>query len=145
MRVLVKLDKHLIGSKIKYINQCIIIVKGRGKGRKRRDEDDEDDDVMGGPGKKRKKKGQGVDKKLQKKMRKLIAIVKQYKDQDERVLSEPFYKLPSRKELPDYYDQIRKPMDIFKIENKIEDGKVNRIIARTKIGYRTVHFDVFCL
>ena len=145
MRVLVRLDKYLIGSKIKYINQCIIIIKGRGKGRKRRDEDDEDDDVMGGPGKKRKKKGQGVDKKLQKKMRKLIAIVKQYKDQDERVLSEPFYKLPSRKELPDYYDQIRKPMDIFKIENKIEDGKVNRIIARTKIGYRTVHFDVFCL
>ena len=128
------------------LTNIIIIIKGRGKGRKRKDDDDEDDDVMGGPGKKRKKKGQGVDKKLQKKMRKLIAIVKQYKDQDERVLSEPFYKLPSRKELPDYYDQIRKPMDIFKIENKIEDGKVNRIIAvyhaRTKIGYRTVHFDV---
>jgi len=106
--------------------------KGRGKGRKRKDDDDEDDDVMGGPGKKRKKKGQGVDKKLQKKMRKLIAIVKQYKDQDERVLSEPFYKLPSRKELPDYYDQIRKPMDIFKIENKIEDGKYEDLDAIEK-------------
>ena len=66
-----------------------------------------------------------MDKKLQKKMRKLMDIVKQYKDHDERVLSEPFYKLPSKKELPDYYDLIRRPMDIFKIEAKIEDGKVS--------------------
>ena len=43
-----------------------------------------------------------------------------------RVLSEPFMKLPSRRELPDYYDVIKKPLDIKKIMNRIEDGKVNR-------------------
>lgn len=41
-----------------------------------------------------------------------------------RVLSEPFMKLPSRRELPDYYDIIKKPLDIKKIMNRIEDGKV---------------------
>ena len=35
---------------------------------------------------------------------------------DERILSEPFMELPSRKELPDYYDVIRKPVDFKKIE-----------------------------
>lgn len=42
------------------------------------------------------------------------------------MLSEPFMKLPSRRELPDYYDVIKKPLDIKKIINRIEDGKVNK-------------------
>merc|ERR1712203_520119 len=57
------------------------------------------------------------------KMRKLMEIVIRYKDEDGRVLSEPFMKLPTRKELPDYYEVIRRPVDIFKILTKIEDGK----------------------
>ncbi len=40
-------------------------------------------------------------------MKKLMSIVVEYQDADGRVLSEPFYKLPSRKELPDYYEIIR--------------------------------------
>ena len=36
-------------------------------------------------------------------------------------------KLPTRKELPDYYEVIRRPVDIVKIQAKIDDGKVNRI------------------
>lgn len=43
---------------------------------------------------------------------------------DGRLLSEPFMKLPSRRELPDYYDVIKKPLDIKKILARIEDGKV---------------------
>lgn len=43
---------------------------------------------------------------------------------DLRVLSEPFMKLPSRRELPDYYDVIKKPLDIKKIMTRIEEGKV---------------------
>lgn len=43
---------------------------------------------------------------------------------DSRVLSDPFMKLPSRKELPDYYEVIKKPMDIKKIITRIEEGKV---------------------
>ena len=50
---------------------------------------------------KKRKKG---NKRLCKKMKKLIEVVMQYEDSDGRVLSEPFYKLPSRKELPDYYE-----------------------------------------
>jgi hypothetical protein len=43
---------------------------------------------------------------------------------DGRVLSEPFMKLPSRRELPDYYEIIKKPLDIKKILQRIDDGKV---------------------
>ena len=64
------------------------------KKKKRREHEEEE------PVKKRKKKN----KSLCKKMKKLIEVVMQYEDSDGRVLSEPFYKLPSRKELPDYYE-----------------------------------------
>lgn len=36
-------------------------------------------------------------------------------------------KLPSRRELPDYYDIIKKPLDIKKIVNRIEEGKVSYV------------------
>ena len=42
---------------------------------------------------------------------------------DGRILSEPFYQLPSRRELPDYYDVIRKPMDFKKIRKNIKIHK----------------------
>ena len=42
-----------------------------------------------------------------KKMKKLLEVVMQYEDRDGRILSEPFYKLPSRKELPDYYEVLK--------------------------------------
>merc|ERR1712034_84915 len=50
-------------------------------------------------------------------------VVMQYEDSDGRILSEPFYKLPSRKELPDYYEIIRKPVDIAKIQQRIEEDR----------------------
>lgn len=37
-------------------------------------------------------------------------------DSDDRVLSDPFMELPSRKELPDYYEVIRRPVDFKKIQ-----------------------------
>merc|ERR1712026_84022 len=89
--------------------------------KKRRDDDDDDEP--------RKKKKKGMMRKLQKKMRKLMEIVIQYEDQDGRVLSDPFMKLPTRKELPDYYEVIRKPVDISKILTKIEDGKYDDMDA----------------
>ena len=83
-------------------------------------EEEDSEDGAGGfqeetPKKKKKKRGRDEDeddggrkkkknKKLMKKMKKLIDAVMQYEDQDGRILSEPFYKLPSRKELPDYYE-----------------------------------------
>merc|ERR1719471_626528 len=79
--------------------------------------------------KKKKKKG---NKKMIKKMKKLIEVVMQYEDSDGRVLSEPFYKLPSRKELPDYYEIIKRPVDIAKIQQRIDDEKYDDMSALQK-------------
>merc|ERR1712099_103900 len=87
----------------------------------------------------KKKKKKGAARKLQKKMRKLMEIVIQYEDQDGRVLSDPFMKLPTRKELPDYYEVIRKPVDITKILTKIEDGKYDDMDMMAR------DFDLLCL
>merc|ERR1712168_609117 len=89
--------------------------KKKSSKKKTRDDDDGDNE----PRKKKKK----CSKRMMKKMRKLLEVVMQYEDSDGRVLSEPFYKLPSRKELPDYYEIIRKPVDIAKIQQRIEDDK----------------------
>jgi len=75
---------------------------------------------------KKKKRG---NKSLCKKMKKLIEVVMQYEDSDGRVLSEPFWKLPSKKELPDYYEIIRKPVDIAKIQQRIDDDKYEDMAA----------------
>merc|ERR1711976_417728 len=86
-----------------------------------------------------KKKKKGMMRKLQKNMRKLMEIVIQYEDQDGRVLSDPFMKLPTRKELPDYYEVIRKPVDITKILTKIEDGKYDDMDMMAR------DYDLLCL
>merc|ERR1712055_83612 len=86
----------------------------KNKKKKKRREHEEEEPV------KKRKKG---NKRLCKKMKKLIEVVMQYEDSDGRVLSEPFYKLPSRKELPDYYEIIKKPVDIAKIQQRIDDEK----------------------
>jgi hypothetical protein len=36
-------------------------------------------------------------------------------------------KLPSRRELPDYYEIIKKPLDIKKILQRIDEGKVRKL------------------
>ena len=110
---------------------------GGGKKKGRRGDDDDDDDVALASGRKRKRTkggsgsgggGGGANnsyKKLQKRMRKLMEIVIKYQDQDGRVLSEPFMKLPSKKELPDYYEVIKRPVDISKILGKIDGERVS--------------------
>lgn len=56
-------------------------------------------------------------------MRNLMNIVVKYTDSDSRVLSEPFMKLPSRHKYPDYYELIKKPIDIKRILAKVEECK----------------------
>ena len=92
------------------------VPKKRGRGKKKREDDDDDEP--------RRKKKKGAMRRLQKKMRTLLEIVIKYEDQDDRILSEPFMKLPTKKELPDYYEVIRKPVDIKKILTKIDEEKV---------------------
>merc|ERR1712113_387690 len=95
----------------------------RKKKKKRSREEQEEE-----PRKKKKK----ADRKFMKKMKKLLEVVMQYEDRDGRILSEPFYKLPSRKELPDYYEIIRRPVDISKIQQRIDDDKYDDMDALEK-------------
>ncbi|XP_069945024.1 ATP-dependent helicase brm isoform X8 [Cherax quadricarinatus] len=92
--------------------------------RKRQDEMENDDDP------KPKKRGRPArekpgpkNKRLIRQLKRLMDIVIKYEDSDGRVLSEPFMKLPSRRELPDYYGIIKRPMDICKILSKIDEGR----------------------
>ncbi|KAL6110140.1 smarca4 [Pungitius sinensis] len=86
---------------------------GRGRG-------DED-------GKRQRKRGRPPAEKVSpnpltvtKKMRKIVDAVIKYKDSTSgRQLSEVFIQLPSRKELPEYYELIRKPVDFRKIKERI--------------------------
>lgn len=63
--------------------------------------------------------------KIKKQMRKLMNVVIKYADRDGRILSGPFMKLPSKQELPDYYNIIKKPIDIKKIQQRLEESKYN--------------------
>ncbi|BFZ16660.1 hypothetical protein BsWGS_19698 [Bradybaena similaris] len=56
---------------------------------------------------------------LTKMMRKLYNIVINYKDNDGRVLSTMFMRLPSRKAAPEYYEIIPNPLDFKKINTRI--------------------------
>ncbi|XP_060109485.1 transcription activator BRG1 isoform X1 [Heteronotia binoei] len=89
-----------------------------------RSRDKEDDS------KKQKKRGRPPAEKLSpnppnltKKMKKIVDAVIKYKDSSGRQLSEVFIQLPSRKELPEYYELIRKPVDFKKIKERIRNHK----------------------
>ncbi|XP_076275469.1 ATP-dependent helicase brm-like isoform X2 [Rhynchophorus ferrugineus] len=103
----------------------------RRKGRKRRRRGD-DSDSDAGPSisikRKTKTRSSIEDNKLKRQMKKLMSIVTKYTDSDGRLLSEPFMKLPPRKDYPDYYEIIKKPLDIFKILNRIDDGKYTDMV-----------------
>lgn len=58
--------------------------------------------------------------RITKMMKKLYDLVIDYKDSDGRVLSSMFMQLPSRKELPEYYEIITRPLDFKKIYNRIK-------------------------
>ncbi|KAJ8942776.1 hypothetical protein NQ318_002936 [Aromia moschata] len=92
------------------------------RGRKKRKRDDSEDEV-GSNGRKRRPPQNQAEAKLKKKMKKLMNVIINYTDRDGRQLSDQFIKLPPRKEYPDYYTIIKKPIDISKIMAYIEDGK----------------------
>ncbi|XP_032517257.1 ATP-dependent helicase brm [Danaus plexippus] len=102
-----------------------VLDKKRRRGRKRRrNQDDSDEDEV--PCTSRRKSKTELNQ-LKKRLKNIMKKVIDYSDENGRVLSEPFMKLPSRRELPDYYDVIKKPLDIKKIMNRIEDGKYTDI------------------
>ncbi|KAK7868745.1 hypothetical protein R5R35_002543 [Gryllus longicercus] len=105
--------------------------KSRKKLRKRKKKDDLEASTSGESSHHKKRRGRPpgdkfdipVDSKLKKYMKKLISTVVKYVDRDGRMISEVFMKLPSRKELPHYYEVIKRPIDIKKILLKLEDNK----------------------
>ncbi|CAH0722343.1 unnamed protein product, partial [Brenthis ino] len=101
-----------------------VLDKKRKRGRKRRRQEDSDEDEIPSSS---KKKSKTEINQLKKRLKNIMKKVIDYTDDNGRVLSEPFMKLPSRRELPDYYDVIKKPLDIKKIMNRIEDGKYTDI------------------
>ncbi|XP_043588909.1 ATP-dependent helicase brm isoform X2 [Bombus pyrosoma] len=99
-------------------------------------EEEEEDDKKKKNTRKRKKKGEednepmlkkrkrtSIDPKIKRTLKKLLMAVINYADSTGRILSEPFMKLPSKRELPDYYEIIKKPLTINKLLQKIEEGK----------------------
>ncbi|CAF4816182.1 unnamed protein product, partial [Rotaria magnacalcarata] len=40
-----------------------------------------------------------------------------------RVLSKPFMRLPTQKELPEYYETIKNPVDFNKIKKKLGENR----------------------
>ncbi|XP_074643538.1 SWI/SNF-related matrix-associated actin-dependent regulator of chromatin subfamily A member 2-like [Tubulanus polymorphus] len=101
------------------------------KPRKRKRDDDADDTPKE---KTKKRRGRPPNEKLSanppkltKMMMKLYGIVVTYKDSDMRVLSEAFFQLPSRKDLPDYYEIIKKPVDFKKIHTRIKEHRYRSI------------------
>ncbi|XP_074424837.1 putative global transcription activator SNF2L2 isoform X10 [Larus michahellis] len=65
--------------------------------------------------------------KLTKQMNAIIDTVINYRDSSGRQLSEVFIQLPSRKELPEYYELIRKPVDFKKIKERIRNHKYRNL------------------
>ncbi|KAI3382781.1 hypothetical protein SNEBB_000984 [Seison nebaliae] len=53
----------------------------------------------------------------------IIKFMKKYHANDEHRPADAFYKLPSKHELPDYYQIIQQPIDIFRIEKRIQSGR----------------------
>ncbi|KAL4709787.1 hypothetical protein ACJJTC_001241 [Scirpophaga incertulas] len=102
-----------------------VLDKKRKKGRKRRrNQEDSDEEELACSSKKKTKMELN---QMKKRFKSIMKKVIDYTDEGGRVLSEPFMKLPSRRELPDYYDVIKKPLDIKKIMSRIEDGKYTDI------------------
>ncbi|XP_016428107.1 probable global transcription activator SNF2L2 isoform X2 [Sinocyclocheilus rhinocerous] len=65
--------------------------------------------------------------KLTKQMNAIIDTVINYRDASVRQLSEVFVQLPSRKELPEYYELIRKPVDFKKIKERVRNHKYRSV------------------
>ena len=122
-----------------------------GSRRKRQRGDGDNGEEEDEPSKKKRKGGAGrslnfekvggVDASVKRKIKKILDIVMEYTDADGRILSQPFMKLPTRKELPDYYEVIKKPMDIHKILQRLKTDKY--LVRKYKIMCWFVYIIIF--
>ncbi|TDH13114.1 hypothetical protein EPR50_G00054550 [Perca flavescens] len=102
--------------------------------RKRRQDKDSSSREDGGSKAKKKRGRPPAEKhspnppKLTKQMNTIIDTVINYRDGSGRQLSEVFVQLPSRKELPEYYELIRKPVDFKKIKDRVRNHKYRSVV-----------------
>jgi SWI/SNF-related matrix-associated actin-dependent regulator of chromatin subfamily A protein 2/4 len=97
------------------------VTKKNRKKRKRKD-------ISGSIGiERKKKKGGGMSSKLTRMMIKLWEKMVEYQDREGRRISDIFMVLPTRKELPEYYQIIKKPIDLKKIKDKIIKHKYDSL------------------
>ncbi|TKR64987.1 hypothetical protein L596_025452 [Steinernema carpocapsae] len=91
-------------------------------------DDTGNEDEMAPPPKKRKKI---ANPEAVERFTALIDTLVAYKTSSGRELALPFVQLPSKKELPNYYDVIEKPMDLNKVKRKIKAEKYREIAGIT--------------
>ena len=63
---------------------------------------------------------------------KVVESLMAYEDSDGIKLAQPFWKLPSKKKLPEYYKVIQSPMDIARIQDKVEQAEYTTLAAFEK-------------
>ncbi|KAG8429604.1 hypothetical protein GDO86_019702, partial [Hymenochirus boettgeri] len=51
----------------------------------------------------------------------LYETVRSYRNNRGQLIAEPFFQLPSKKKYPDYYQQIKNPISLQQIRNKLKN------------------------
>ncbi|KAI4816217.1 probable global transcription activator SNF2L2 isoform X1 [Pseudochaenichthys georgianus] len=69
----------------------------------------------------------------------LVDIVINYKDGLGRQISKGFVQLPSKKEVPEYYELIRKPVDFRRIRERVRNHKYRSVVDLEKDVFLLCH------
>ncbi|XP_048462115.1 protein polybromo-1 isoform X4 [Rhincodon typus] len=57
----------------------------------------------------------------------LFEVVRSYRNSQGQLLAEPFFRLPSKKDYPDYYQQIKNPMSLQQIRQKLKSNEFENL------------------
>ncbi|XP_048403262.1 protein polybromo-1 isoform X6 [Stegostoma tigrinum] len=57
----------------------------------------------------------------------LFEVVRSYRNSQGQLLAEPFFRLPSKKDYPDYYQQIKNPMSLHQIRLKLKNNEFENL------------------
>ncbi|KAE9552456.1 hypothetical protein FO519_004341 [Halicephalobus sp. NKZ332] len=74
-------------------------------------------------GRKRKREGARSDDPMQVHLTQMLETLINYTDSNGRQISIDFMQLPTRKELPEYYEIVNSPIDFFRIRKNMKGGK----------------------
>jgi len=106
----------------------ITIVRKRGRPRGSKNKGFNSRDIVenvDGRGRRKKQKTMSIDPEIERRRARfdtLYKAIKNFKDTEGRIVCSLFVKLPSRKAYPDYYEVIKKPIDMNKINERIQSN-----------------------